>query len=430
MTSAIVAMPPILRRASLRVVMFLLLGLMVAFAIALFQAVGSERAARWRASQTSEIILQVQEVLAIGVEAESGQRGYLMTGDASYLVPLTAAEERWLSDLAALRARFVGDAPEQVEIVDAMIDMAARKLDEMTQTVAFYDAGNRDAALALVRSDVGKELLDDFSDLATRLSAEESRLLARQINLTEAIERRTLWILAVLGIAAAALFGVSLWLERRISRAERSAQEADALRLAYEKTDLLAREMDHRTKNLFTVIGAMISLTGRSETDLRLAMEKLRGRVNALALAHGVAQGRAERRFATMGDVVEATLGPYDAPDLEVVVEGPMVDLPIGIVSPLGLILHELATNSVKYGALSSAGGKVVVTWSRAAEGPVTLRWSESGTMVSDDAAPRGATGGEGFGSIMMRQAALQLDGSVERVFGPDGLVVTLVFTP
>ena len=137
--------------------------------------------------------------------------------------------------------------------------------------------------------------------------------------------------------------------ERRTALAERRAQDAEDLRAAYTRADLLAREMDHRIKNLFTVIGAMISLAGRQSSEARPAMEALRGQVNALSIAHGLGSGQGQARMAELGDVVRAAVKPYEGGGHRITVAGPEVELPVEVLSPLGLILHELATNAVKY---------------------------------------------------------------------------------
>jgi two-component sensor histidine kinase len=112
-----------------------------------------------------------------------------------------------------------------------------------------------------------------------------------------------------------------------------------------------------------------------------------------------------------------------------VTIEGPAIQVPVRSVTPLGLIVHELATNAVKYGALSRDGGRLSVSWRLApyADGPrVELVWRETGGPEPD---PHGepAPGG-GFGSRMIALAIEQLGGKLERQWPESGAVAHFDF--
>ncbi len=433
MTSAITAMPPIVNRLPLRLVIVAFLSIMAVFAFALFQAFQAERWVRAETAQTTRIVLDLQQALQTGVDAETGQRGFLLTGDPDYLEGYRIASATWLDQIAAITAFFAAAEPGQVAAAGELTRLATDKLDEMTRTIVLVQEGNLQGAIAIVQSGQGKALFDDYRAVSSRLADEERALLAVQVEVTQAIERRTFAMLGVLTVMGAALTTLSLWLERRTTAAERSAADVTALRAAVGRSDLLAREMDHRVKNLFSVIGAMVSHTGRTETDLKPAMEGLRGRINALSVAHAVSQGGIGDRFANLGAVVEATLAPFHVGDGRVSVTGPTLDLPVRVLSSLGLILYELATNAVKYGALSSEAGQVRIAWD-VADGTVTLHWRETGSPVqapAPDATPAPAPAPaptEGFGSMMLRQAAMQIDGTLDRTVAAGGVDVTLAF--
>lgn len=432
MTSAITAMPPVLTRIPSRIVLLALLFIIGGFAFALFEAVGAERKVREQAADTAAIVARLQGTLRAGVEAESSQRGYLLTLDDRYLGDYGEATTTWVEELDALVASFPEGADEQRVKAEDLVILAQAKLAEMQITLDFAVAGQIREAVASVQSGRGEILFDQFRRTAQSLQDDEAEILATQIRQTEWMEQRTLMILVVLTIMGVALIMLSLWLERRTARAERLATEAGVVRKAFERSDLLAREMDHRIKNLFTVIGAMISFTGRSETDLQPAVAALRGRVNALAIAHAVGTGSHGKRLATVEQVADAILAPYKGEGRSISCGGPAVDLAEAKISPLGLILHELATNAIKYGAFAGEGGAVSVTWelSKDTETPeLTVVWTETGG--ADDAAgtaPTDATTTEGFGSLMLRQAAMQIEGVLDRSFLPDGLQVTLRF--
>ncbi len=125
--------------------------------------------------------------------------------------------------------------------------------------------------------------------------------------------------------------------------------------------------------------------------------------------------------------MIGATLAPWirDTEEARIVLAGPDVVLPVRMVTPIGLMIHELATNAAKYGALSAAAGRVTVGWEIADGGAarkLVLRWKESGgPAFSFSNAPP-----PGFGSRLVELAAQQVGGSVRREWEDDGAAVRL----
>lgn len=126
------------------------------------------------------------------------------------------------------------------------------------------------------------------------------------------------------------------------------------------------READHRVKNIFANVHAMISLIARSPKEMAQA---LRGRLDALLRAKdlvrpGIMGTEHESKQTTMDALVRTVLQPYDdgLPD-RVVTGGPDVLVGAKALTGFALILHEMATNAVEYGALSRRDGSVRVTW-------------------------------------------------------------------
>ncbi len=435
MTSAITSMPPILKRLPVRVVILGFLLITGVFAVALYQAFAAERQVRERAAKTTQIVLALQQALQTGVDAETGQRGFLLTADPRYLETYEVARAEWLGQLGAIVETFPPHQESQRAQALEMIRLAQAKLVELEQTIALVQAGDLTGAISVVQSGEGTEIFDAFRAQSEALAAQERAILAAQVAQTERIERRTFVMLGMLTAMGIVLTTLSLWLERRTTRAEHGARDAAALRAAYQRSDLLVREMDHRIKNLFTIVGAMISHSGRTETDLKPALATLRGRINALSVAHSVSQGSLERRSADLRHVVEATLAPFRTAEHSVEIAGDALALPVGLVSSLGLIFYELATNSSKYGALSGPGGNISISWA-AQDGTVTLVWRErGGTPPSSEAPqtdvpPAKPMTSTGFGSVMLQQAAMQIDGTLTRNAAPGGLDVTLRFRP
>jgi PAS domain S-box-containing protein len=189
------------------------------------------------------------------------------------------------------------------------------------------------------------------------------------------------------------------------------------------RRETLAREVDHRARNALAVVQSILRLTPVDEPKAFAAA--VEGRVAALARAHSLLaedgwsgadlRAVAERELVT----VPVALGAVGAFSLE----GPLVHLSPAAVQPLTMVLHELATNAAKYGALSTPGGTVEVTWRlgrQAGEnGPLHLCWLERrGPPVT------GPPPGRSFGSRLIDSTIRgQLGGSVDRSWDPSGLV-------
>lgn len=172
--------------------------------------------------------------------------------------------------------------------------------------------------------------------------------------------------------------------------------------------DLLLGELRHRMKNLLALVLAMARQTstqGRSGEEYR---DAFLGRFNALVRAHDIAF--AESSDIGLWDVIERTLEPYKTNSPAVMLEaGPAVALTPAQLQPLSLVLHELATNAVKHGALSLPNGKIKVNWlvETGRRKLLRLSWQEiGGASVS----PPKVTG---FGTRLIQVAAAEL-GNVE----------------
>jgi two-component sensor histidine kinase len=182
-----------------------------------------------------------------------------------------------------------------------------------------------------------------------------------------------------------------------------------------ETRALLMREVDHRARNALTVVQAILRLT-HADTLVRFKQVAV-GRVEALARAQ---TSLARRRWegADLADVVHAELAALAFAG-QTQVEGPPMLLPAEQVQAMSMILHELATNAAKYGALSVPAGVVTVAWKLDAE-RLTLSWRETGGPAPTPPARAG------FGSRMIRQLARQLDGAVRYDWRPEGLEVEI----
>lgn len=194
--------------------------------------------------------------------------------------------------------------------------------------------------------------------------------------------------------------------------------DVDGRRRAEAHQSLLNHELSHRMKNMFALVQAIASSTLRGTTDLGAAREVLAGRLVALGKAHDVLLGGAAER-APLAAVVREGVSAQEA-DGRVDFRGPEVEIGGKTALSLTLMLHELTTNAVKYGALSVPGGRVEVRADIVeAEGGPNLRiaWAESG---SPRVVPPTR---KGFGSrLIERGLSTQVEGTAQVDYAPDGV--------
>ena len=157
----------------------------------------------------------------------------------------------------------------------------------------------------------------------------------------------------VIALSFLSLFGFALAL-RNLQRSQKLGvveEQARQLVEERERTDLLARELNHRVKNLFAIVQSIISSTARQETDARVAATKIRERVYALSRAHALTSSIDMQQQTTLAALVNAIVASQVSEHCDLYAEGPDVTVMAQHVTPLGMILHELTTNAVKYGA-------------------------------------------------------------------------------
>ena len=200
-------------------------------------------------------------------------------------------------------------------------------------------------------------------------------------------------------------------------------------KLHEEQQELLLKEMDHRVKNLFSIVGGMLTLSARSATTPKELAETVRGRLGALASAHllirpGHSVAEAIKQTTTLGELVRKVLSPYAGPagtgdSARTEIEGPEIAVGAEAATNVALVVHELATNAAKYGALSVPGGRVHISWA-VAKGRLALSWEEKGGPVITGPPER-----EGFGSVLARKSVSgNLRGDLTFHWNPAGLVV------
>lgn len=431
-------------RGSMPRLLLFISALFVAIFLLIAQTVVAQRQARQGVMLQDESMLSLNALLEIMLDAETGQRGFLLTGNGAYLQPYEQAKLRLEPEIAALqRVSQRSSDDEQAHIARAE-QLIRAKIDEMDRTIELARAGMMPSAIALVQTNTGQQDMNDLRGELTWLRTGEARQRQAAFDRVQTLEDRLLPLVGVLGIGLVALVVVALRSERHRAGAQAEARQFAALHAANAQTELLARELNHRVKNLFSVVLSIITISGRKPAPLGEVLDDIRARVHALALAHSSSQGTGSQENCPLSGVIGNIMRPYaggvagtsiGATD-RVRLAGPEVDLPARMITPMGLLIHELATNAVKYGALSVETGVVEIGWNVVAlpDGGHNLRlnWTETGgpalTIPSDNSAADGTIPIKGgFGSRLTALAAGQMGGTLERHWPQTGAQISLL---
>lgn len=205
----------------------------------------------------------------------------------------------------------------------------------------------------------------------------------------------------------------------------RMVRTEQQLQRALTEQETLAQEMSHRVKNVFAMTDAMIRMTAQKGISPD-AVALLSGRLHALASAHALARGGSDGEAggdtSDLETLTKTILRPHEAVtgDSRFTIQGPAVRCGNHAINGLALVLHELATNAVKYGALSEPQGKVDISW-RTEDGRLILKWVEHGGPRIEV-----PTGASGFGTKLVQNTVVrQLGGKLDNDWLPQGLAVT-----
>jgi len=214
------------------------------------------------------------------------------------------------------------------------------------------------------------------------------------------------------GIIGRSMFGVFLDVSMR--------KEAETAR------DIISQEMDHRIRNLFAITSALARVSMQATNSKEEMAVDLRERLQSLARAHSLIRPDLNRKHnsTTLKELLTVLLAPYAVKNLStnhLLISAPDIDVCEGAVTALALITHELATNSVKYGALSVAAGTLTVTCV-VTDDDVLIDWTERGGPPVVPPRDR-----KGFGSRLISSSVSgRLGGEMAVDWQPEGIAVTI----
>lgn len=292
------------------------------------------------------------------------------------------------------------------------------------RTLAFYGLGPEHQGIK--RSEMRRLVVHPEDAVRTREAAEDAHASQSQYEVEYRVRRGDGWrwmrIVGgphIVGGEVVGIHGLVQDIHERKLASERLQAEIEERERAQQRQLLLIHELNHRVKNILAMVQAIAAQTLSNAATPKAAQQALDQRLQALARAHDVLT-RESWNGADLTDIITGALAPYEArPGLRFRTSGPQARLEPKAAVTLAMVLHELATNAVKYGALSADEGWVSLDWT-AAPAPdglhLELNWAEHGGPAVKP--PRR----KGFGARLIARSLAAEQGSAELTYAPEGV--------
>lgn len=392
---------------------------------------------------TYEVRRQARELMLAVVDAETGQRGYLLTRDQAYLDPYNRAVVSIDSTYAELMRLIGSNQPQQIRL-DQLVPNLTAKRAEMARTIEMMSAGDVANAMALLRSDEGKALMDKIrGTLRTFVAEEDAKLIERNGQMEGYRQLLVIAILAALGAAATLAYALFTRAQRQVAKlAERENQlilqneeleehirartaEVEEARGRAERErarlETLLQDTNHRIGNSLATVSSLLGLQlARSRSDeVKSALEAAQGRVHAIASAHRRLRLGADLETTDAAEFLSAvvddltTTVPADKP-IRIHQDFTAMVIPARDATTLGIVVSELVTNAVKHAFAPGRAGNIWVRFVKS-EGEASELHVEDDGQGLPDTGPSGT----GLGAVIIMQLARQFGGAPD--YGPRG---------
>ena len=403
-------------------------------------------------AKTYEIRRQARELMLAIVDAETGQRGYLITRDEAYLAPYNIAVGNLSQTYQNLLA-LLGDNPSQRARIEGLVPDLDAKRAEMARTIELMSAGQSAEALALLRSDTGQELMERIRQSLRQVIGEEDDKLIERNGRME-MYRQLLVVTILAALAAAAILAYAL-LSRTQKKVAALSEEQNLLRSQNveleehirvrtaeveearghaererARLETLLQDTNHRIGNSLATVSSLLGLqlARTSSDEVRTALEAAQLRVQAIASGHRRLRLGADLETTDaaefLADVID-DLAVTVPPGKPVRFEKQLQDMviPARDATTLGIVVSELVTNAVKHAFSEGQGGTILVRFERP-EGGVTL------LTVEDNGKGLVEGSQDGLGALIVKQLARQFGGGEpeyrERAGGGTSVTVQL----
>lgn len=422
-------------RRRLAVVLSLLL-VVAAAAASLFIVQGVDAQMR-DVQRTYEVRRQAHQLIQSLIDAETGQRGFLLTQDQAYLDPYRNAVASMDATYKRL-LEMVADNPGQKVRIGALAEPIEQKRAEMATTIAMATGDRLTEALSILRSDAGHTLMTTIRETLSAFVAEEdAKLLERNARvdssrvwliatiiaalggaaiLTYALFTRTQQVVLSLARTSSALQSQNVELESRVR--ERTAQLEEARAHAEReraRVEALLQDTNHRIGNSLATVSSLLGLqvTRSKSPEVRSALEAAQSRVHAIASGHRRLRLGADMETTNAAEFLDAVvedLQATQAGDRPVTFKTEVEPFVINArdATTIGIIVGELVINALKHAFPEGAGGQIWTRLTRDTQGGAVLVVEDDGEGMP----PEALAGENGLGAMIIRQLAGQFGGA------------------
>jgi len=379
--------------------------------------------------------------------AESSQRGFLVSGNEIYLAPYDSAKGQAERQLDTLRQALAGDRTWE-PLIRRLSAIVAEKIREMDETIALR-ANLRDAeAMALLRTNRGKALMDEANVfLSGIVRAAEERLSE---GIAEQRENAVMlrWVSIVGGLVIVLVVaGVAITV---IRYAQEIAQARDEVRLvnatledrvarrtadlaqARDRAEVLLAEVNHRVANSLTLVASLVRLQANALTDraARAALDETQARILAISLVHKRLYSSGDVRYVELNEYLssliehlETSMRAEGRGGIAVRHELEPLQLRTDASVNLGVVVAEWLTNAFKY-AYPEGAGEVRVKLRRLHDGRAELIVEDDGVGRKEGGAPKGT----GLGTRVVKGIAQTMRAEVHYLPREPGMAAQLIF--
>ena len=378
--------------------------------------------------------------------AEGSQRGFLLTGNEIYLAPFDTAKAQARRQLESLSGHLAGDA-QAAPMLKRLTAVVADKIAEMDETIAFKSGGDEAKAMAAVRSNRGKALMDEANVFLYGVILASDERLADGGNEQQrnALMLRTVSIVGavVIVIVVGGITVTVLRYAREIAQARdavnamnqsleaRVERRTHDLNLARERAEVLLTEVNHRVANSLQLVASLVRLQANAVSDpaAKEALAETQARIYAIAKIHRSLYGSGDVRWVALDEYLRELLAHLES---TLRAEGHTATLrheiePIRLKTDasvgLGVVVTEWVTNAFKY-AYPDRPGEI----------RVRLKSLDGGTgelVVEDDGIGRGEAApakGSGLGTRIVSTMAAAMHARIDHPSRPQGTAARLVF--